>query len=147
MHRKAAELLPVVGSKRRALLEAGASPSTAIKSQTRTFRSIAANPENARLLAKGKISETRLANKLSSLLDAQTVAGKDAVSVPDNVVQLRTTELCLKLGKYLKDGEDAQQVVVMVVQQIAPIVLKYVPQEHHAELATAIEAYGSKGNS
>ena len=134
------------GSKRKALLMAGASKSVAEKQGCRTFRTIARNPDNARLLQKGKISEIRLGRKLSELLDCQTVAGKDALSVPDNAVQLRATELCLKLGKYLKEGEDANQVVILVVQQIAPILMKYVPEEHHAALAQDIETYGQQSH-
>lgn len=146
MHHKAAIGYAKTGSKRKALLMAGASKSVAEKQGCRTFRTIARNPDNARLLQKGKISEIRLGRKLSELLDCQTVAGKDALSVPDNAVQLRATELCLKLGKYLKEGEDANQVVILVVQQIAPILMKYVPEEHHAALAQDIETYGQQSH-
>ena len=137
MHKRAIEALPTAGSKRRALLLAGAAESTATTQSTRTFKRIARNPENAQFLARGKISETRLGKKLSALLDATTPTKTGAV--PDHAVQLRTTELCLKLAGYLKDDDDPHQMFVMVIQKIAPIFMKFIPPEKHAELAQEIE--------
>jgi len=70
---------PTAGSKRKALLIAGAAESTATTQSTRTFRRIARNPENAQFLARGKISDTRLGKKLSALLDAATPTQSGAV--------------------------------------------------------------------
>jgi hypothetical protein len=80
--------LPAVGSVTKAMKAGGYAQSTASKQQRRTMKAILGRPESKALLQRGKISDQRLAGKLSSLLDAQTVAGKDAVPVPDNSTQL-----------------------------------------------------------
>ena len=144
MHKRAIAALPTAGSKRKALLLAGAAESTATTQSTRTFKRIARNPENAEFLARGKINEARLGKKLSALLDA-TILTKTG-TVPDHAVQLRTAELCLKLGQHLKPGDDTNQVIMSVMQQIVPLVMPFVPPERHAELAEAVQAYGAREN-
>lgn len=147
MHARAAAEYAKCGTMCTALKRAGASDATAHHHQARTFRRIANNPDNARLLAKGKVTEARLGRKLGALLEAErkTVDGDGCVvTVPDNAVQLRATELCLKLGKYLKDGDDGGQVLVLVMQQLVPVIMPFVPVERHAELAEAVQAFGQR---
>ena len=70
---------------------------------------------------------------------AKSTATTKAGVVPNHAVQLRTTELCLKLAGYMKDDEDPLQMFKMVVQRIAPIFMKFIPPEKHAELSQEIE--------
>jgi len=145
MHRRAALEYAKCGNKAEALRRAGASPVTARSKQKRTFDRIARDPDAARLLQRGQITEARMAAKLSMLLDAErkTVDGDGCVvSVPDNAVQLRAAELCLRLGKYIKDGEDPSAVLVVVMQQIVPLVMPFVPEDRRPALAAAVQAYG-----
>ena len=42
----------------------------------------------------------------------------------------------------IRDLQDEHQVMVMVIQMIAPIVMKFVPKERHSELAQEITVFG-----
>jgi len=78
---------------------------------TRTFKSMERDPATKEILKRGNITKNRLGQKLSTLLDANTVTGKDCVTVPDNSVQLRTAELCLRLGGWLANPDDNAKLV------------------------------------
>lgn len=146
-HKAAAAAYVELGNMSQALKLAGAPPNACTKNQTRTFRRIARNPECQALLqkAKKKITDRRLAEKLSKLLDAKIIAGKDGVELDDNAVQLRATELCLKLRGFLKDERDTEAVVVVVMQQFAPIIMEFIPAERRPELAAKLAAIAQDG--
>ena len=121
--------------------------STAIHCPGRTMNATGVQDEIKRLMAGSGVQDQDVFNKLKSLMDAQTVAGKDCVSVPDNRVQLSTSELFLKMRGFLKDDRDATQVIVVVWQQLSPLIAPYIMPDKRDELMAVLEQKGLNGST
>lgn len=94
-----------------------------------------------RFIGKAKVSDQRLAEKLSSLLDAQTVKGKDNISVDDNPTQFATAELFLKLKGYLRDDKDAARVTVIIIAEFMPLVMPFIDENKRGDFAAKLEEF------
>lgn len=88
-----------------------------------------------------QVDDQRLADKLSGLLDATKLVGKEGRETDDNAVQFATAELFLKLKGYLRDEKDVQRVVVVVANEFMPIMSPFVDENKRGEFMAALEAF------
>mgnify|MGYP007034156573 CR=1 FL=1 len=124
----------------------GLSNQTALHAASRTTNAKGVQEEIRRLCSKAGISDKRVFAKVGDLLDAETIKGKGEVCA-DNAVQLATAQLCLRLKGYLRDEHDSGQVLVVVLQQIMPVIMPFVPEDRRGDLLRQLKAAGTGGGA
>ena len=136
MQLKAAALLPVTGLRCQSLRDAGYSQTTATRASAVVWRRIENNPECRRLLFRAGVTESRLAGKISDLIDAKHT--KDGEEQDDHPIQLRATELCLKMFGLMDDGDHLEQVMSTYIGILVRVVDEQLPKEARSPFLRAI---------
>jgi hypothetical protein len=129
------------GNKTKAMRQAGYTDATAEHHQDRVFDDPRTQGEIRRLLDAADLSDSNLVTKLKALTTSEvTHFYKDeaVANCSDNKTRLEAVRLALELRGHLRKHIVVDQVVTLIVDDIVPVILQFVPEDKRAECSDAI---------